>query len=50
MTLIEVVDDRESQAQVGLLERPGRLPEYLYMAEQKGSGKVNYAGRIKVVT
>ena len=32
-----------------LLERPGRLPEYLYMAEQKGSGKVNYRGRIEVV-
>jgi uncharacterized protein (DUF362 family) len=33
-----------------LLLRPGRLPDYLYMAEQKGSGLVNYAGRIKVVT
>jgi len=33
-----------------LLQRPGRLPDYLYMAEQKGSGRVNYAGRIKVVT
>jgi beta-xylosidase len=33
-----------------LLQRPGRLPDYLYMAEQKGSGKVNYKDRIKVVT
>lgn len=33
-----------------LLQRPGRLPEYLYMAEQKGSGKVNYQGRIKEIT
>ncbi|MGB5253384.1 MAG: DUF362 domain-containing protein [Sedimenticolaceae bacterium] len=33
-----------------LLQRPGRLPDYLYMAEQKGSGKVNYKDRIKVIT
>jgi len=33
-----------------LLQRPGRLPDYLHMAEQKGSGKVNYAGRIKLIT
>jgi uncharacterized protein (DUF362 family) len=33
-----------------LLQRPGRLPEYLYMAEQKGSGKVNYTDRIRVIT
>ncbi len=33
-----------------LLQRPGRLPEYLYMAEQKGSGKVNYRGRVKEIS
>jgi uncharacterized protein (DUF362 family) len=33
-----------------LLQRPGRLPEYLYMAEQKGSGHVSYRGRIKEVS
>ena len=33
-----------------LLKRTGRLPDYLYMAELKGSGSVNYNGRIKVVT
>ncbi len=33
-----------------LLQRPGRLPEYLYMAEQKGSGRVSYQGRVKVIT
>ncbi len=32
-----------------LLRRPGRLPDYLYMAEQKGGGKVNYQGRIKEI-
>ncbi len=32
-----------------LLQRPGRLPEYLYRCEQKGSGKVDYARRIKEV-
>jgi len=33
-----------------LLQRRGRLPDYLYLAEQKGSGRVNYKDRIKVVT
>ena len=33
-----------------LLLRRGRLPDYLYMAEQKGSGKINYKDRIKVIT
>ena len=33
-----------------LLQRPGRLPDYLYLAEQKGSGKVNYKDRLKVIT
>ena len=33
-----------------LLQRPGRLPDYLYMAEQKGSGRVDYQDRIKIVT
>jgi len=32
-----------------LLQRPGRLPEYLYRCEQKGSGKIDYTGRIKEV-
>ncbi len=32
-----------------LLERRGRLPEYLYRCEQKGSGKVDYTGRIKEI-
>ena len=29
-----------------LLERPGRLPDYLYWCEVKGSGKVDYTGRV----
>ena len=33
-----------------LLQRPGRLPDYLHMAEQKGSGRANYAGRIRIIT
>jgi len=33
-----------------LLERPGRLPEYLYWCEVKGSGKVDYRGRIREFT
>ncbi len=33
-----------------LLERPGRPPEYLYMAEQKGSGVMDYRGRLKEVS
>ncbi len=32
-----------------LLERPGRLPEYLYRCEQKGSGRVDYRGRLKEI-
>ncbi len=32
-----------------LLERHGRLPEYLYSAEHKGSGKVDYRGLTKEV-
>ena len=33
-----------------LLERPGRLPDYLHWCEQKGSGKVDYSSRIREVT
>ena len=33
-----------------LLERGNALPEYLYRAEQKGSGKVDYVGRVKEIT
>ena len=33
-----------------LLERPGRLPEYLHLAEAKGSGKVQYRGRLEEVS
>ena len=33
-----------------LLQRSGRLPDYLYMAEQKGSGRVNYRALLKVIT
>ncbi len=32
-----------------LLERKEKLPEYLYKAEQKGSGKIDFRGRIKEV-
>jgi uncharacterized protein (DUF362 family) len=32
-----------------LLERETGLPEYLYKAEQKGSGKVDFQGRIKEI-
>lgn len=32
-----------------LLERKEKLPEYLYKAEEKGSGKVDFRGRIKEV-
>ena len=32
-----------------LLERPGRLPEYLHLAEAKGSGKVQYRGRLEEI-
>lgn len=32
-----------------LLEREGMLPEYLYKAEEKGSGKVDFQGRIQEV-
>ncbi len=30
-----------------LLERAGRLPEYLYKAEEKGSGNIDFQGRIQ---
>jgi uncharacterized protein (DUF362 family) len=33
-----------------LLERPGRLPEYLYLAEARGSGRIGYRGRIEEVS
>ena len=33
-----------------LLERPGRLPEYLFKCEEKGSGQVDYRGRIREFT
>lgn len=33
-----------------LLERRGDLPEYLHGAERKGSGRVDYRGRIKEVS
>ncbi len=32
-----------------LLERTGKLPEYLYKAEEKGSGRMDYKGRLKEV-
>ena len=32
-----------------LLERPGRLPEYLYRCEAKGTGRIDYAGRTKEI-
>lgn len=33
-----------------LLRRPGELPAYLHMAEAKGSGRVDYRGRVKEIT
>ncbi len=33
-----------------LLERPGRLPDYLFKCEEKGSGRVHYRGRIREFT
>ena len=32
-----------------LLERPGELPRYLQLAERKGSGRVDYRGRVKSI-
>ena len=32
-----------------LLERQGELPEYLYKAQEKGSGAIDYQGRIKEI-
>ena len=33
-----------------LLERRGNLPEYLYKAEKKGSGRIDSKGRLKEIT
>ena len=32
-----------------VLERSGHLPQYLYKAEKKGSGRINYRGRIREI-
>ena len=32
-----------------LLERTGNLPDYLHQAEARGSGRIDYSGRIKEI-
>ena len=39
----------DAWAFIHLLERDSGLPEYLHKAEEKGSGKVDYQGRIQEV-
>jgi uncharacterized protein (DUF362 family) len=39
----------DAWAFIHLLERDGGLPEYLHKAEEKGSGKVDFQGRIQEV-
>jgi uncharacterized protein (DUF362 family) len=40
----------DAWAFVHLLERKGNLPKYLYRAEEKGSGSVDFKGRLKEIT